>query len=145
MTARHAIAVIALVASLAVAACQDRTDIVGGVTIYRYPTQAGVPTALVNGVLRIQDGCTFVELAPSTLALVLWPADARLDGSDARVRVSLGGMSAGDGESVRLGGGEYSTRADAERLVGPIAERCVAPTYWLASTITRTSPAPSSS
>lgn len=118
-------------------ACQTGDDTVAGVRLYRYGAQAGLPTALQSGVLRIHDGCTFLEAEGGSQSLILWPSAARLEAVGSSVVVSLSGVSAGNGDGVQLGGGEYRSTIDAEKLVGAISDRCATATYWLASTLAR--------
>ncbi len=108
-----------------------------GVTIYRYGAMTGSPAALTTGTLRFLDGCTIVENIEGGAPVgrvILWPPQTSLVRLDGDIQVSLGNLAAGDGDWVKLGGGEETDQAWVDHLVGDVG-RCRSDVYWLAGSL----------
>ena len=149
--ARHAIADVALsvrilralVAGLAfslVVACQQAGTPVtlDGLTLLRYAPNASTGTALYQGTLHYRDGCTWVDSDSGARAVVLWPADARLEQVGASIHVIVDEVSVTEGSAVSMGGrpliGSDRVR-DTEALVGSIPSGCTSDMYWMAASV----------
>ena len=115
--------------ALLMAACSGPLT-VGGVSILRYGPQAGRPTALATGTLRIEEGCTTIDFGEPTPSMILWPPGTSLTIVEGRVHVVSDGVTAADGDPISLGGGQYDDQAFVESLVGPVGP-CRADLYWL--------------
>jgi hypothetical protein len=101
-------------------------------------SQDAYPAALAFGTLVLEDGCIFLENAPSPRLLLLWPDGARLESTgDGGYRITYDGSPiARIGEYVYVGGGLVGEAADEtdfpEQLIGTtIPARCRADGgYW---------------
>jgi hypothetical protein len=104
------------------------------------------PLALAEGRLEVKDGCLWLVTTVGTRILPIWPGGYGLRGAVGALSVtdSGGRVVAAEGESVRIGGGEYRV-ADARRLMGREEPAvCGGSGFWLVGSIT-TAPAGRSS
>ncbi len=78
--------------------------------------------ALVGGILRLEDGCLYLEPqvgGGDAVFAIVWPPGTTWDGTNRWVRSSVGTFSIGD--AVETGGG-YHSLSGAERFVtDPVA------------------------
>jgi hypothetical protein len=120
---------VAATTALVVAACSGSMTL-GGITLLRYGPQVGGPTALATGTLRFEAGCTTIDIGDPTHSVILWPMGTSLASVEGQVHVVSDGVTATDGDTISLGGGQYDDQGFVERLVGPVGQ-CLAESYWL--------------
>lgn len=110
------------------AACSAGTsdEIADHVGTYE-PTGEGGDGALLEGTVRLEDGCLYVEASTGERFLAYFPED-EVEWSDRGLR--FGGSTYGSGDSIALSGGTSS----ATRPVPPdCRERFEALTQWTAA------------
>jgi hypothetical protein len=109
-----------------------------GVFFPRYGSMGSTPAALTEGRLEVKDGCLWLVRTVGTKILPIWPGGYGVRGMVGTLEVtdSAGHVVATEGQSVRMGGGEYPV-ADARRLMGreePAA--CGGSGFWLVGAVT---------
>jgi hypothetical protein len=121
-------------------ACRGLDDPGGGVGVFfpRYGSMGPTPLAIADGRLEVKDGCLWLVRTIGTRILPIWPGGYGLRGTVGSLQVtdSAGRVIAGEGQTVRMGGGEYAV-ADARRLMGreePAA--CGGSGFWLVGGVT---------
>lgn len=102
---------------------------------------SGGPTALIRGVLHLQDRCIWLETPERLRDLVIWPESTRFE-ADAGGRPALIGVPGTStplpiGSFVELGGGEYKDQAFIRDTIGgDLPQACISERYWLATSAT---------
>ena len=134
---------LALVVVLALPSCRGLDDPGAGVGVFfpRYGSMGPTPGALSEGRLEVTDGCLWLVRIVGTKILPIWPGGYGLRGSVGSLKVtnSAGVVVAAEGQSVRVGGGEYPV-ADARRLMGRVEPAaCGGSGFWLVGEITASS------
>jgi hypothetical protein len=136
VTVRVLICLLALLLS----ACRGLDDPGGRVGVFfpRYGSMGATPLAVTDGRIEVKSGCLWLVRTVGTKIVPIWPGGYGLRGTVGALHVtdSGGRVVAAEGQSVRVGGGEYAV-ADARRLMGqeePTA--CGGGGFWLVGAIT---------
>jgi hypothetical protein len=104
-----------------------------GLFVPKYQAMDQQPTAIMTGVLVVDDGCIWIESPESGRWLALWPTTISVSTGDP-VRVNRYGVEVSEGEPITIGGGAYEEPqhvAFVEDLIGQsIPTECLEK-YWL--------------
>jgi hypothetical protein len=129
-----------MLTALVLPACRGLDDPGASIGVFfpRYGSMGPVPGALSEGRLEVKDGCLWLVRTVGTRILPIWPGGYGVRGTVGSLEVtdSSGRVVATEGQSVRMGGGEYPV-ADARRLMGreePAA--CGGRGFWLVGAVT---------
>jgi hypothetical protein len=126
---------LALLVCLAAAACNPGTPIAADdlLLLLRWGHLDARPLGLMTGRLAFKGGCVGVEGGAEETVVVLWPPDTQFDASTGALHVVVNGIAFGEGDELRLGGGEATDQAWIESLVGPVPPACQRDRYILAT------------
>jgi hypothetical protein len=126
--------------ALVLPACRGLDDPGASIGVFfpRYGSMGPTPGALSEGRLEARDGCLWLVRTVGTTILPIWPGGYSVRGAVGSLQVTdaAGHVVATEGQSVRMGGGEYPV-ADARRLMGreePAA--CGGSGFWLVGAVT---------
>jgi hypothetical protein len=81
-----------------------------GLFVPKYQAMDQQPTAIMTGVLVVDDGCIWIESPESGRWLALWPTTISVSTGDP-VRVNRYGIEVSEGEPITVGGGPTRSRS----------------------------------
>lgn len=99
-------------------------DIPAGYHFPRHPGSGEGPTAGVNGILDVRDGCFYVGEE-----LIVWPETYSMDLDDGHVVVAGDGLTVSAGDVISAAGGSLDN--DLPDSVFGTSATCAGPYLWL--------------